>query len=114
MRGAGPHPDAGDERLPPGDRVAADEGGPAAHSGAAGGGTPGGGAGRGRARLLRAGADWIEWLSGSYVPLGVNHALLSFADPFTLQVWAGIEVEGLPELVAQVRLFGEEVLPRLS
>ena len=66
-------------------------------------------------RIVVAGApaDWIEWLSGSYAPLGLNHALLSFADPFTLQAWAGIEVEGLPDLVAQVRLFGEEVLPQL-
>ena len=45
---------------------------------------------------------------------GTDHALLSFFDPFTLQARAGIEVEGLPDLVAQVRLFGEEVLPRLS
>jgi hypothetical protein len=59
-------------------------------------------------------ADWIEWLSRSYAPLGLTHALLSFADPFTtLQAWAGIEVEGLADLVAQVRLFGEEILPRL-
>ena len=58
-------------------------------------------------------ADWIAWLSGSYAPLGLNHALLSFADPYTLHAWAGIEVEGLPDLVAQVRLFGEEVLPGL-
>jgi hypothetical protein len=48
------------------------------------------------------------------VPAGLNHALLSFTDPYTLKAWASVEVPGLPDLVEQVRLFGEHVLPRLS
>ena len=43
-----------------------------------------------------------------------HYALLSFTDPFTLKAWANLEVPGLPDLVEQVRLFGEEVLPRLD
>jgi 5,10-methylenetetrahydromethanopterin reductase len=58
-------------------------------------------------------ADWVEWLSTTYEPCGLNHALVSFADPYSLDAWAGVRVEGLPSLVEQVRLFGEEVLPRL-
>jgi 5,10-methylenetetrahydromethanopterin reductase len=66
-------------------------------------------------RILVAGSpeDWIEWLSGTYAPAGLNHALVSFTDPFTLKAWAGVEIEGLPTLVEQVQLFGEEVLPHL-
>lgn len=45
---------------------------------------------------------------------GFDHALVSFADPFTLRSWAGTEIEGLPSLEEQVRLFGQEVLPELS
>jgi 5,10-methylenetetrahydromethanopterin reductase len=67
-------------------------------------------------RIMVAGApeDWIEWLSQAYAPAGLNHALLSFTDPFTLKAWANLEVAGLPDLVEQVRLFGERVLPKLS
>jgi 5,10-methylenetetrahydromethanopterin reductase len=67
-------------------------------------------------RIMLAGTpdDWVRWLTESYAPAGLNHALLSFADPFTLESWAGREVKGLPDLVEQVRLVGEEVLPKLG
>jgi hypothetical protein len=39
---------------------------------------------------------------------------VSFVDPFTLQAWAHRDVAGLPSLAEQVRLFGDEVLPRLA
>ena len=66
-------------------------------------------------RIMVAGGpdDWLEWLSRSYVPIGLNHVLLSFTDPFTLKAWADLEVPGLPDLCDQVRLFGEQVLPEL-
>ena len=52
--------------------------------------------------------------AGPYAAAGLTHALVSFADPFTLRSWADVEVAGLPSLVEQVRLFGEEVLPELA
>jgi 5,10-methylenetetrahydromethanopterin reductase len=58
--------------------------------------------------------DWVRWLRESYAPAGLNHALVSFTDPFTLKAWAGIEVEGLPDLGEQVRFMGEQVLPEIS
>ena len=66
-------------------------------------------------RIMVAGTpdDWVEWLTRAYAPVGLNHALLSFTDPFTLKAWADLEVAGLPDLVEQVRLFGEQVLPQL-
>jgi 5,10-methylenetetrahydromethanopterin reductase len=66
-------------------------------------------------RIMVAGTpdDWVQWLTEVYAPIGLNHALLSFTDPFTLKAWAHLEVPGLPDLVQQVRLFGEHVLPRL-
>jgi 5,10-methylenetetrahydromethanopterin reductase len=67
-------------------------------------------------RIMVAGTpdDWLRWLTRFYGSAGLNHALLSFTDPFTLKAWAGVEVAGLPDLVEQVRLFGEQVLPQLS
>ena len=58
--------------------------------------------------------DWVRWLTETYAPAGLNHALVSFTDPFTLRAWAGIEVEGLPDLGEQIRLVGEHVLPAIS
>jgi 5,10-methylenetetrahydromethanopterin reductase len=63
-------------------------------------------------RLVVAGTpdDWLCWLTETYAPAGLDHALVSFADPFTLRTWAGVSVDGLPSLDDQVRLFGEHVL----
>ena len=41
--------------------------------------------------------DWVAWLKEVYIPAGRWHGV-SFTDPFTLRAWAGIEVEGLPDL----------------
>ena len=67
-------------------------------------------------RIIVAGTpeDWVRWLTDTYAPAGLNHALVSFADPFTLSAWAETEVEGLPDLTEQVRLVGEQVIPELA
>ena len=67
-------------------------------------------------RLVVAGTpdDWLAWLTDTYAAAGFEHALVSFTDPFTLRSWADVEIDGLPGLNEQVRLFGEEVLPELS
>ena len=67
-------------------------------------------------RLTLAGspAEWIEWLNGAYARSGMTHALLSFADPFTLEAWAGMRIDGLPNLGEQIRIVGEEVIPNLN
>jgi 5,10-methylenetetrahydromethanopterin reductase len=66
-------------------------------------------------RIMIAGTpeDWVRWLTETYAPAGLNHALVSFTDPFTLRAWAGTEVEGLPDLGEQVRIVGEQVLPQV-
>ena len=67
-------------------------------------------------RLMVAGTseDWVRRLTETYGPAGFTHALVSFADPFTLKAWAGLEIEGLPDLGEQVRLVGEQVIPELA
>jgi 5,10-methylenetetrahydromethanopterin reductase len=67
-------------------------------------------------RIIVAGTpeDWVSWLKDTYAPAGLNHALVSFTDPFTLKAWAGIEIDGLPDLGDQVRIMGEQVLPQVS
>jgi hypothetical protein len=56
----------------------------------------------------------VSWLRDTYLPAGLDHALVSFTDPFTLRAWTGIAVEGLPNLGEQVRLVCEQVIPELG
>jgi 5,10-methylenetetrahydromethanopterin reductase len=67
-------------------------------------------------RIMVAGTpeDWLRWLEETYAPAGLNHALVSFTDPFTLEAWAGVRLDGLPNLVEQVRLVGEQVIPAVA
>jgi 5,10-methylenetetrahydromethanopterin reductase len=67
-------------------------------------------------RIVIAGTpgDWVAYLTGPYASAGFNHALVSFADPFTVGAWTGWAAPGVPPLVEQVRLLGEAVLPALA
>lgn len=58
--------------------------------------------------------DWVERLRRDVLPTGVDHLLLSFADPFTVRAWSGREIAGVPDLAGQIRLFHDEVMPALT
>jgi 5,10-methylenetetrahydromethanopterin reductase len=66
-------------------------------------------------RIVLAGEpdEWVAYLNGPYAAAGFTHALVSFADPFTVKAWTGRDVAGLPSYAEQVRLVGEQVLPLL-
>jgi 5,10-methylenetetrahydromethanopterin reductase len=55
-------------------------------------------------------ADWIEKIERDVVPSGINHLLVTFADPFLVESWAGLTIDGLPSLDDQIRLFNEAVM----
>jgi hypothetical protein len=57
--------------------------------------------------------DSVRELSGPYAEAGFGHALVSFADPYTVAAWTGRDADGVPDLVEQIRLVGHEVLPVL-
>ena len=57
--------------------------------------------------------QWIERLRRDVLPTGVDHLLVSFADPFTVRSWSGREIDGVPDLAGQLRLFRDEVMPAL-
>jgi len=67
-------------------------------------------------RLVIAGSpeEWAEQIAHDFEPAGVEHLLVSFADPFTLESWAGRSVDGLPGLEAQIRLLHAEVLSQFG
>jgi 5,10-methylenetetrahydromethanopterin reductase len=53
---------------------------------------------------------WIEKIERDLAPAGFGHLLVTFADPFLVESWAGIKIDGLPSLEEQVRLFHREVM----
>jgi 5,10-methylenetetrahydromethanopterin reductase len=57
--------------------------------------------------------DWIDKIERDLRPSGFNHLLLTFADPFLVESWAGLTIEGLPSLNDQIRLFHHSVIPAL-
>ena len=54
--------------------------------------------------------DWIEKIGRDLQPAGFNHLLVTFADPFLVESWAGITIDGLPSLDDQIRLFHGSVM----
>ncbi len=55
--------------------------------------------------------DWVEKIERDVVPSGFGHVLVTFADPFLVESWAGVQIEGLPSLDEQIRLFHDSVMP---
>jgi len=56
--------------------------------------------------------DWIDKLERDFVPSGFGHLLVTFADPFLVESWAGLTIDGLPSLDEQIRLFHDSVMTR--
>jgi len=54
--------------------------------------------------------DWIEKIKRDFHPAGFDHLLVTFADPFLVESWAGIRIDGLPSLDDQIRLFHSRVM----
>jgi alkanesulfonate monooxygenase SsuD/methylene tetrahydromethanopterin reductase-like flavin-dependent oxidoreductase (luciferase family) len=56
--------------------------------------------------------DWLEWLERDFAPSGFGHVLVTFADPFLVESWTGITIDGLPTLGEQLQLFHGDVVSR--
>jgi 5,10-methylenetetrahydromethanopterin reductase len=54
--------------------------------------------------------DWIDKIERDLLPSGFGHLLVTFADPFLVESWAGLTIDGLPSLDDQIRLFHGSVM----
>jgi len=54
--------------------------------------------------------DWIDKIEQDLLPSGFNHLLVTFADPFLVESWSGLTIDGLPSLDEQIQLFHSSVL----
>ncbi len=53
---------------------------------------------------------WIDKIERDLLPTGFNHLLVTFADPFLIESWAGRTIQGLPSLEDQILLFQRSVM----
>jgi alkanesulfonate monooxygenase SsuD/methylene tetrahydromethanopterin reductase-like flavin-dependent oxidoreductase (luciferase family) len=58
--------------------------------------------------------EWIERIEQDVVPSGFNHLVFAPIDPFLVRAWSGVEVEGVPDQVSQLRLIHERVMPAFA
>ena len=58
--------------------------------------------------------DWIEKIERDLLPSGIGHLQVTFADPFLVESWAGLTIDGLPSLDDQIRLFHDSFIPVLQ
>jgi 5,10-methylenetetrahydromethanopterin reductase len=58
--------------------------------------------------------DWIDKIERDVLPAGFRHLLVTFADPFLVESWAGVTIKGLPSLEEQLRLFHAAVMPAFA
>lgn len=56
---------------------------------------------------------WIDRIERDLLPSGFNHLLVTFADPFLVESWAGRTIDQLPSLHDQIRLFHGSVMSAL-
>jgi 5,10-methylenetetrahydromethanopterin reductase len=57
--------------------------------------------------------DWLDKIERDLIPSGFGHLLVTFADPFLVESWAGVTIDGLPSLDDQIRLFHDSVMSAL-
>ena len=59
-------------------------------------------------------ADWVRKIEEDLAPAGFDHLLVTFADPFLVESWSGVQIPGLPSLEEQLQLFRDEVMPAFA
>jgi len=58
--------------------------------------------------------EWVERLRADFLPSGLDHLIVVPADPFLTHSWAGVQIDGLPDLAGQLRLLHDEVMPAVA
>ena len=56
----------------------------------------------------------VERIERDVIPSGFNHIVFALTDPFLVESWAGLTVDGLPDVNDQLRLIHDHVLPALA
>ena len=53
----------------------------------------------------------VEQIKRDIEPAGVNHMILSLADPALVNLFSGEEVPNVPDIKGQLKLVAEQVMP---
>jgi 5,10-methylenetetrahydromethanopterin reductase len=58
--------------------------------------------------------DWIRRIEADVVPAGFNHVICAPIDPYLVEAWSGLRVDGVPDQRGQLRLIHERVMPAFA
>ncbi|CAN5192015.1 5,10-methylenetetrahydromethanopterin reductase [soil metagenome] len=59
-------------------------------------------------------AECADKLKTDILPTGVNHVIAAVTDPFLVKVFSGADVANVPDVIAQLNLIHDEVMPALN
>ena len=57
--------------------------------------------------------EWVEKIEADVLPSGFDHLIVAIADPYLVESWSGMSIEGLLDTRAQLHLIKEQVIPML-
>jgi 5,10-methylenetetrahydromethanopterin reductase len=58
--------------------------------------------------------ECVAKLRNDILPTGVNHVIAAVTDPFLVKVFSRQEVANVPDVVGQLRLIHDEVMPAVA
>jgi 5,10-methylenetetrahydromethanopterin reductase len=58
--------------------------------------------------------EWVERVKGEVIPSGFDHMICAPIDPYLVEAWSGIKVEGVPNQQGQLRLIHDRVMPEVG
>jgi 5,10-methylenetetrahydromethanopterin reductase len=56
----------------------------------------------------------VERIRDDVVPSGFNHVIFLLSDPYVVENWAGVKIDGVPDLSGQLQLIHDRVMPSFA
>ncbi len=58
--------------------------------------------------------EWVERIARDVVPSGFDHLICAPIDPYLVEAWSGLKVDGVPDQQGQLRLMHDRVMPSFA
>lgn len=58
--------------------------------------------------------ECVQKLKNNILPTGINHVVAAISDPYLVNTFTGRKIENCPDVIGQLRLIKEKVLPLLN
>jgi 5,10-methylenetetrahydromethanopterin reductase len=58
--------------------------------------------------------EWVERIERDVLPSGFEHLICAPIDPYLVQAWSGLTIEGVPDQQGQLHLLHDRVMPHFT